>query len=62
MSNQDPIPGGGPVEGEDANAVTGPNPEGVHPDYAQATPEAPTPPPTAQPATERGSEEELGSE
>jgi hypothetical protein len=53
MSNTDPVPGGGPAEGDEAILAPNPNPEAVHPDFAQATPGAPAPPAT----TDAGSEE-----
>jgi hypothetical protein len=48
--NEGPVPGGGPREGEDATAIKGPNPDGVHPDFLQTLAGAPAPAPTTEPA------------
>jgi hypothetical protein len=53
QTDEGPVPGGGPREGEDATAIKGPNPDAVHPDFLPATPSAPAPPPTAEPAREQ---------
>ena len=50
--DQGPVPGGGPREGEEAQAPPNPNPAGVHPDYPPAVPEAGQAPMSAQPADE----------
>lgn len=45
----DVVPGGGPAEGEDATLQM-PNPDAVHPDYAQTVPGSAAPAPTTEPA------------
>lgn len=52
MSTQEPVPGGGPREGEEVKADHL-NPDAVHPDFQQTMPGDPAPAPTSQPASEQ---------